>query len=516
MRPTNPSRSFPGAAWLALGLVCAPVMAQVADAEQPRPVTSAWRLTDETYELPGGERMGMAGATWMFDVDERWSLGVASYGAVRGERGGFITLGVAGEARQPLADDWTLRGGLFVGAGGGRGGYTLAGGGLMLRADVGVAYDLGDWGRIGAGVSHVDFPSGVIRSTQPYLLFEHRFHSLLGSGWARPTGAAPSSRSLTDRPQEFSVTARSYDIDASAVQDDGVTPQHPSMQLVGFEWLSYIDPYWYLRLGAEGAGGGRSDGYMQILAGGGYRVPLGDRTGLKMSLSLGAAGGGGVDTGGGVLVESGVALQHALTRGLSVEVGLSDVRAPGHSFRAQSLTLKLTHPFGVPLLASGGSLGAGALGGFDPQHLRVRLAHQTYFEAAPNWRNRFQDTPVSNLGVQLDYFMTPEWFLSGQGLAAYEGKAGAYMIGLIGLGGRLPLGERWYAEAEALAGAAGGGGLQVGGGAVAQLNGSLGYRVTRDLAVQASLGHLTAPRGDLRAHVAGLSLAWQFTGWSSR
>ena len=46
------------------------------------------------------------------------------------------------------------------------------------------------------------------------------------------------------------------------------------MQLLGVEWLSYLDQHWFLKLESEGAMGGQSNGYMQILAGGGYRLPL--------------------------------------------------------------------------------------------------------------------------------------------------------------------------------------------------------------------------------------------------
>ncbi len=64
------------------------------------PVTaSSWRLTDETWKLPGQETMGMIGGNVLLQVRPGLKLGVGSYGAVRGNRGGFITLGVAAEGR---------------------------------------------------------------------------------------------------------------------------------------------------------------------------------------------------------------------------------------------------------------------------------------------------------------------------------------------------------------------------------------------------------------------------------
>jgi hypothetical protein len=498
------------------GALCAamPAYAQAPaeTSDQLLPTPTAWRATAETWELPGGEKMGMLGGNLLFDATDYLKLGIGSYGAVRGERGGFITLGLAAELQQRLSPAWRARAGLFVGAGGGRGGFTLSGGGLMLRTDLGLTYESAGFGNFGFGLSHVNFPSGVIRSTQPYLLYEYPFYSLTASGWSDKARRPRSAESLPANEQEFALVARSYRIPASVVQDDG-KPQYGSMQLVGVEWLSYLDKNWFVKLESEGAMGGRSNGYMQILAGGGYRLPLGASTALKLHAAAGPAGGGRVDTGGGLLLDAGLGLQQQLTPSTSVEVSVGQVRAPSQSFRAGSVAVKLNHRFGLPAVGAGALSGA-ALNGFDTAALRVRAAHQTYSGRNPLWRVNFPDQKVGNLGVQVDYFVSPQWFLSGQGLAAYSGKAGAYMTGLVGLGYQQQVAGPWFAEAEALAGAAGGGGLAVGGGLVGQVNASLGYRLNKSLSLMATAGRIQATRGELNANVLGVSLGYQFTGFA--
>ena len=519
--PIRPSRFHP----LAIAALCAATLywpsashAQDGSASPDglNPTRTTWRLTSETLKLPGGEKMGMVAGNLLFDMNEHLRLGVGSYGAVRGERGGFITLGLAGELRQRLSPSWMSHAGLFVGAGGGRGGSSLAGGGLMLRGDVGLTYESAGYGNFGFGVSQVRFPSGVIRSTQPYVLYEYPFYSLLDRGWTAPAGnsdAGPGG--MAARAQEFSVVARSYKIPSSVLREDG-QPQHGSMQLLGAEWLSYLDDRWFLKLEAEGAMGGQSNGYMQVLAGGGYRLPLTRSTALKLHAAAGPAGGGGVDTGGGLLLDAGVALQQNLTRRTALELSLGEVRAPSSSFRARSVALKLTHQFGLPGVSSSDLVPWSALDGFDAEHLRVRAVTQTYFKANPQWRANHVDQSVSNLGVQLDYFVTPNWYLTGQGLAAYAGNAGAYMTGQVGAGTQWPLSERWFVEGEALIGAAGGGGLAVGGGLVGQVNAGLGYRLSKSLSLLATAGRINALRGDFKANVAGLALAYQFTGFGQK
>ncbi len=476
-----------------------------------KPVMTSWRLADETYKLPQNERMGMSSATMLFDVTDNLRLGAATYAATRGTRGGFITLGAAAEWRQPLGRGWGTHAGLFVGAGGGRNGAAVAGGGLMLRSDLGLTYDIAPWGRIGAGVSHVSFPSGVISSTQPYVMLEHNFYTAVADGWAAEPGTGLKLAStLTMREQEAGPTYRRYKIPASVVQDNG-QPQYPSIDLMGFAWQGYLDDNWFIKMEAEGAMGGRSDGYMQLFGGVGYRWEITPGTDVKLFGAIGAGGGGKVDTGGGFMLDGGIALRQRLTDKVGLEFTLAQVAAPSRSFKATSAGVQVTYRFATPLLEGGRSLTEKEVMGLDPEHVRVRFAEQTYFDTSANWRTTNQDLKVSNLGMQFDYFMTPTWFLTGQGLAAYSGKAGSYMKGLVGLGARVPLGKAFFVEGEALVGAAGGGGLSVGGGLVTQANASLGYQLNKSLAVMATLGQFDATKGAMKAKVAGVSLAYQMS-----
>ncbi len=504
----------PRIALLALACLTGPGLA-LAEASAPW-TASSWRLTDETWKLPDGETMGMVGGNVLLQVRPGLKLGVGSYGAVRGNRGGFITLGLAAEGRWPLSTDWAVEVGGFVGGGGGRGGATLAGGGLMLRSHLGLSYSLQSWGhpggRLGLGVSQVDFPSGVIRSRQPYLAYEHDFNSPVFSGWSRPqSSAAGPAEPAATRAQSFALTARHYRIPSGVRQDSGGS-QHPTMELLGAQWTSQVGENIEMRIQADGAMGGRSTGYMQILLGLGQRWTLANGTTVKLQAAAGPAGGGGVDTGGGLLLEAGVALAHQVNRQLAFEWGLSRLQAPSRSFKASSLDLRLVHHFDLP----DGRVPEASLASFEHRPLRVRLLQQRYQGSSPNWRSQ-PALAVDNLGIALDHFLTEPGsdrlaYLTGQGLAAYGGQAGAYMTGLLGAGLQQSLGERWFIEVEGLVGAAGGGGLATGSGLVVQANASAGYRLSPSLSVLLSAGRMAAPNGPFKAQVAGLGLAWQFTG----
>ncbi len=467
----------------------------------------------ERWRLPAGETMGMSALGVSKKITEQWSLGVESRAAISGERGGFITLGVSSDYVQPVANKLALEAGLSLGAGGGRGGAYLSGGGLITHAHAGLRYDLGRLGWLSGGVSSVRFPNGgVIRSTQPYLGYSLPFDALMVPGaaigepartrWSDIAGYTPRQH------QVFWVARQQHSPGATGRVGGGAAGR---TGLIGAEWRTLLDDGWFVKLESEGAASGQSAGYMQILAGGGRVFPLTPQSRLVASLSLGGGGGGGVDTGGGLLVDGALGWQYQLSRQWLAELSASRLSSPSSSFRASSLDLRLGYQFGAA--RTSGSIAPASDGSLQSHSLRLRTGLQNYRGASPNWRTQPQQG-VSNLALQLDYMVSPHWYLSGQGVAAQDGGAGAYMAGLLGAGARAPLSQRVFAEAELLAGAAGGGGLNTGSGLATQANLNLGVQLSPALALVASLGRMQAANGEFRAKVAGLSLAYSLNAFT--
>ncbi len=467
-----------------------------------------FRATYESLGLPKGEKMGLMGATLLFDVNSHLRVGGGAYGALSGQRGGFITLGAAAELYQQIWQQFELNAGIFVGAGGGRGGFTLQGGGLMLRYHAGAQWNLGDLGGIGAGVSYVDFPDGVIHSFQPYISYSYPFSVLALPGWVDlPETQLRSRRRVHLAEQEFSVVYRRYNIPAGVLADNGAT-QYRTIGLAGVEWSRYLNNHIFVKVESAGAMQGKSNGYMQILFGAGYRQRITDSTWLKLSGAFGPAGGGNVATGGGVLLDVQLTLQQKLGEHLFAEAGVGYVRSPGASFKARSVSAMLGYHLFSPN-ADRTSVRMVDLGGFDAKHFRIRLVNQRYIQDAPNWRNHHANLNVDLLGFQADYFITDSLYLSGQGIGAYKGMAGGYMTGLVGGGVRLPVfGSPLFVEGDVLVGAAGGGGLDVAGGLVWQADASIGWQFSDAYSFQLSYGMMRAPRGNFKARVISLSLAY--------
>ncbi|NTW52580.1 MAG: hypothetical protein HGB22_08330, partial [Chlorobiaceae bacterium] len=215
----------------------------------------------------------------------------------------------------------------------------------------------------------------------------------------------------------------------------------------------------------------------------------------------GGGGGGAVDTRGGLLVGASAGLQYYLAGDLYAEVSAGYLAAATGSFRAFNPTLQLGYRFG-------GKGEANAKTGDEPIPLRVRVSSQRYLKGSSGWRTHDSDRNVDNLGVQFDYFVQPSLYLSGQAFGAYSGQAGAYMIGLVGPGVRQNITDHIFIDAEALVGAAGGGGLAVGSGLAWQGNAGLGYQISREASVMMTAGRIGAFNGELRAGVIGISLGY--------
>ena len=98
-------------------------------------------LGAERVRLPEGERMGLIGASLLFEVDNDWGLGPAVYGAASGRRGGFFVGGVEVQRRWAVGEGLTMAAGMFAGGGGEA--AAPVGSGLMLRPALTLLKDIG-------------------------------------------------------------------------------------------------------------------------------------------------------------------------------------------------------------------------------------------------------------------------------------------------------------------------------------------------------------------------------------
>ena len=444
------------------------------------------------------ENLGMAGWSFNKTSNDKGYLGLQTWMATEGERGGFITLGFDGGYKYQIASNAFIDLGAYIGAGGGRGGYFLSGGGLMLRPHISFLWSSSYGLDLGAGVSYVVFPSdGTIESFQPFiqvsLPYEHR-RKKSDIGTFKLSGF-----------KSMGMIARHVFV------DDGVRNEFDNKQLdfslVGIEARAHLKDKLYLKVETEGAAQGESTGYMQILGGIGTEWKLYNSMSLFSEFPIGGAGGGGVSTGGGLLLDLSAGVRSPITDDIYVEASIGHLNAPDGELSGETLALKIGY---CP--SSFKDINSEPLNNVIFADTRIRYAYQHYLKADDQWRSHHEDENVGNIGVQLDTFLSDQWYLTGQGFAAATGNAGAYMTGLIGLGYQFDVSKNLFFSSELLLGAAGGGGLRMGSGSVIQANFGGGIRLSEELDILLNLGHLNSFDGPFAADVIGLSfqhaLAW--------
>ncbi len=438
---------LPAAASL-LAALHAPASAQLRSELLP---TSAM-LGAERIRLPGNESMGLVGATLLFEAGETWGFGPAVYGAASGQRGGFFVGGVEVQKRWALGRELTLATGLFAGGGGGAG--APVGNGLMLRPALTLLKDIGREFQAGLSWSSVRFPDGHITSNQFGLVLAWRsdFRHYSGGALGDRVGSTRSSGLGFDR---MVATYGRYEL------RDG---SQRSLNLLGAraERRTRLDGVtWGLE--AAAAASGDATGYMEVLGTAAWSLaPAAEalphwRIGARAALGLG--GGGAMPTGGGMLARLTATTEWRPGRGWTVGAELGRVHGTNGTLRADHAQLWVGLDLEPGL--------AGALG--DDAALVQTEWSAAIQHHARSIRKDGTRRALDTIGLKLNRYVGRHLYLSGQAHSAFGGGgAGAYSIGLVGLGWASDTQARRRIGAELLVGAAGGGGVETGGGAIVQ------------------------------------------------
>lgn len=434
---------------LAVTLVAMPCVAH-ADDVHPESLPTSGMLSFELVRLPHGEHMGLIGGSLLFDIGGDWGIGPSVYGAATGQRGGFFVGGGELQRRWGLGNGFALATGLY--AGGGGGGAAPVGGGLMLRPAVTLLKDIGPTFQLGLSWSSVRFPSGEIHSNQIGLTLGWRqeFVHLAGSGAVPNASTLPSAGLGFDR---MAATASTYRLDDGSGRHIGLIGARAERRsgIEGFTW------------GMEAAAAAKGDaaGYMEILGNSAFSVAPFDsalpswRIGARVS--AGIAGGGAVPSGGGLIGKAASTLEWSPASGWTLGADYGLVRSRS-GLRAREAQVWLGLDLEPGLDARAGSVSHVVrtewVGAWQ-HHTRIARSDGTH-------------RPLDTIGLKLNRYVGDHVYLTGQAHSAFAGGAGAYSVGLVGLGASAMPTASLRIGAEALIGAAGGGGVTTAGGAITQ------------------------------------------------
>ncbi len=467
------------------------------------------RFSYEEIDMPdAGEFMGLY-SIGAYDRLKPWLYGgINLYGAASGRRGGFFTGGYTLGVERQLIDNWIFDSGAYVGAGGG--GSAAQGGGLMIRSHIGLKYDF-SWSALGLNYSYVDFPNGDISSDSVTLSLDIPFTSptlnLQDDGVTATDYFGEDLNNISRHRSHLAARVRAYYPSSGSKTTSGGS-FNDSLGLVGVDYSYFIDENWFATFETAGAASGGVGGYAELLAGIGYRLPLtkNDRLALLPALTIGGAGGGAVETGGGFVARANLGLEYRLSSDLSMIMDGGYLSAPDGAFDTPFVGLNLAYVMesfsqdqkGAPLRE---------IDIIQTNKWRFRPAHQWYFDAQ---RKGGTLRDMQLLGGKIDWMVGDWWYLTGQGLSAYEGGAGGYSEGLWGVGVHSPSWNNWHLYGEMLIGAGGGGGVDSGSALLYKPSIGLEYNLTDDFSLQTGIGKVISKEGNLNANSLDVSLIWRF------
>lgn len=463
------------------------------------------RWTAESWRMPAqGERpMGMLG----LQVNRRWEsgayAGLGGWGALTGERGGFITMGLDGGWRIPIAEHLGLDMGLWVGGGGA--GRASVGGGLMLRGHSGLSWETSH-GTYNLEYARVRFPNGAIDTQEVAFTAAFPFHMPAWNAQRAETLSPPNL--LHFRELSVMLTAQRYSPTESVRALSGQLDRD-QLDLGGIELRLALGKHAFVVLDSAAAARGKADGYMDVFMGLGYSANLTSSGGLRgvVKLAAGPAGGGNLDVGGGTAIKGTVGFDVIVGQDGLLSVSGGFVTTPSASFKARVLQIEAGRrfTFGAPSGPAPPSDWRWSWTGwaFRPSFLRMAAAQR---------RGGIEPLPIDLVGLHFSHDLSAGFETVGQGNFATAGKAGGFAQGLVGLAWRSPalLGAGPRLRIQGLIGASGGGGVDTSGGLVTQPSAGLEQDLGGGWSLQALGGRSRAPNGKLNTTFVEGGLAWRF------
>ncbi len=467
------------------------------------------RFSFEEIDMPdAGEKMGLY-SIGAYDQLNPWLYGgITLYGAASGRRGGFFTGGYTLGIERNLLDNLIFDTGGYVGAGGG--GAAAQGGGLMIRPHIGLKYDF-NWSKLGLNYTYIDFPNGDISSDAIALSLDIPFTSLIlnleDKGLTVADYFGVDWSNVSRHRSHLAARIRTYSPASGSKTTSGGSLNN-SLGLVGVEYSYFLNDHWFTTFETAGAVSGGVGGYAELLAGIGYRLPLtkDDRLSLLPALTIGGAGGGAVETGGGFVTRANLGLEYRISPDLSLIMDGGYLTAPDGKFDTPYLGFNLAYVMetfaqdqkGAPIRET--DL-------VKTTKWRYRPAHQWYFDAQ---RKGGSSRDMQLLGGKIDWMGGDWWYLTGQGLSAYGGGAGGYSEGHWGVGFLGPSWQNLRLYGEMLIGAGGGGGVDSGSALLFKPSLGLEYDLNKDFSLQTGIGKVISKEGNLDANTFDASLVWRF------
>lgn len=445
-----------------------------------------------SLNMPNGEpKMGLLGLHYdvnLLPLADVYS-GLGLYSAVQGNQGGVFILGVDNHYRPQISGPLYFNMGLFLGAAGSANNQPF-GGGFIALPYVGIGYRF-QQALVDLNYSYANFTGGDIASSQVMLDF-----------------TLPLDFSYFDiEDADFSVLSIHQLQFPSGRQEEAyyISPlfqvyQQGKLGLIGFEAGRYFTSHFYGALRTLGVAHGNANGYMNVMAGLGYDLPLFQSAwSWTNDFMIGSGGGGGTAVGNGLMAEVDTGLAWSINSHFTPKVMLGYLSSSNQHFKTWVGSLGFNYHF--DLLASAGEESEELNDGlYAIRPWRISVGSQTLIQPDRSSGKGNLDF----LTLDINQFLTPSYYISYRTAFPYSGdnpQGGNSVEGLIGVGAEIFPGSRLQPSFTLLVGAIGGGGIQAGGGLIIEPELGLHLAMESGLGLSAAIGQMKSVQGHFNSTV---------------
>ncbi|MGY5353399.1 hypothetical protein [Wenyingzhuangia sp. IMCC45467] len=475
-----------------------------------------------------GTDMDLGGVHYLIPLSKQFYGGINTHAALFGDQGGLFTLGFELGYNQKLFSDIYLDANLDFGGGGGY--RSLINKGAYINPNIGLAYHFPKL-NIGLQYSHFNFYTGRIKSNALSVYVEiptainvakyqksHQTYKVdKNSPWNKPF---TKGGFMVKFDQFFPFGGTKKDIE----QNSELLTN--TLYLIGFEYQKYLSENSFVFIHTDAIYKGLEAGFMDIFGGFGYEPIQTKYIDVFTKLALGASGGR-IQAEGGATIYPTFGLDFKISNHFTLSTHAGYVRALDGDFEAYALGTGLRY-----ISKTGGTYSKFTQNEkakkVKTQGIRVSAQHQTYFKLQRFERENRGPIDLHLLALQLNYNLTPYFYLAGQTAFAYEATylkdnsrnkigAGGYADGMVGLGFYSPIfaKEKLQLFAEAFIGAGGGAGIDTGEGIITKVKVGSYIRINHYLSVLISGGKVISPTTSLNSNNINLGLSIDFSTLTS-
>ncbi|MFY0604851.1 MAG: hypothetical protein JXQ93_13005 [Flavobacteriaceae bacterium] len=450
--------------------------------------------------FPLESKMGMTSLHYLISLNDWLYTGVGMKAAAFGDQGGLFTLGVDLGVNKKIYQNLYLDANVHFGGGGGF--RSLVNGGAIIQPNIGLQYKT-KYFSFGAQYSHVNFFTGIMKSDAVSFFIE--IPSLLRFADYSDAGKEFIGKNLSpddfwQRPTVKNVQQVRFNFlhPIGNSREDLNTNNallRRTLYVIGFEYQKYLNSNFFLYVHTDTVYKGLTAGFMDLFFGAGYNFIDTKFINFFGKFGVGSAGGRIKQEGGFSMFPS-AGFDFKLNKNLALSISGGYLRYLDGGFEAYSTG------FGIKYMGlSGGSrnpITNNDIEKLETQGFKIGVENQTFFQV-----DRVDTAPVDLqlIALKPQYNISKKAYVFGEAGFAYEGKAGGYAHGGLGIGikSNTLLNNKISGYAEILGGAAGGGGVNTAEGLIIKPVIGFNYHISNSLAVNLSGGRLISLSGGVNS-----------------